>query len=289
MGPFWNSTSANYRFCKSNSTSENSLKFFFYVRYENKKTIQYLFSGLTSNSGPFKEGSSASTLEHDASLTESEQNATALVMRQPGNCKAAISSDNQLRFIPVESDYQQVQSPKSQSPLPTSSLTYSSSEVQNLEHDKQPFDDTTVHSEDNAEEADNGKLVTVEKAKCDSATCGSNDLGSGVTNKLSSPRCGSTSNEAIESSPAVASSGTDPVSESVNYNDNLPHDRTRAENHNTSQREAALVKFRLKRKDRCFEKKVSTTFVLVSLFNLIRYVAITLNKCIFRNSSLYSV
>lgn len=288
MGPFWNSTSANYRFCKSNSTSENSLKFFFYVRYENKKTIQYLFSGLTSNSGPFKEGSSASTLEHDASLTESEQNATALVMRQPGNCKAAISSDNQLRFIPVESDYQQVQSPKSQSPLPTSSLTYSSSEVQNLEHDKQPFDDTTVHSEDNAEAAGNQKLVA-EKERNDSAICGSSDLGSGLTNKHSSSRCGSTSNEAIESSPAVASSGTDPVSESVNYNDNLPHDRTRAENHNTSQREAALVKFRLKRKDRCFEKKVSTTFVLVSLFNLIRYVAITLNKCIFRNSSLYSV
>lgn len=288
MGPFWNSTSTNYLFCKSYSTPENSLKFFFYVRYENKKTIQYLFSGLTSNSGPFKEGSSASTLEHDASLTESEQNATALVMRQPGNCKAAISSDNQLRFIPVESDYQQVQSPKSQSPLPTSSLTYSSSEVQNLEHDKQPFDDTTVHSEDNAEAAGNQKLVA-EKERNDSAICGSSDLGSGLTNKHSSSRCGSTSNEAIESSPAVASSGTDPVSESVNYNDNLPHDRTRAENHNTSQREAALVKFRLKRKDRCFEKKVSTTFVLVSLFNLIRYVAITLNKCIFRNSSLYSV
>ncbi|XP_016486693.1 two-component response regulator-like APRR9 isoform X2 [Nicotiana tabacum] len=226
-----------------------------FAKYENKKTIQYLFSGLTSNSGPFKEGSSASTLEHDASLTESEQNATALVMRQPGNCKAAISSDNQLRFIPVESDYQQVQSPKSQSPLPTSSLTYSSSEVQNLEHDKQPFDDTTVHSEDNAEAAGNQKLVA-EKERNDSAICGSSDLGSGLTNKHSSSRCGSTSNEAIESSPAVASSGTDPVSESVNYNDNLPHDRTRAENHNTSQREAALVKFRLKRKDRCFEKKV---------------------------------
>nr|XP_016480806.1 PREDICTED: two-component response regulator-like APRR3 isoform X1 [Nicotiana tabacum] len=221
-----------------------------FAKYENKKTIQYLFSGLTSNSGPFKEGSSASTLEHDASLTESEQNATALVMRQPGNCKAAIS-DNQL-----ESGYQQLQSPKSQSPLPTSSLTYSTSEVQNLEHSKQPFDDTTVHSEDNAEEADNGKLVTVEKAKCDSATCGSNDLGSGVTNKLSSPRCGSTSNEAIESSSAVASPGRDPVSESVNYNGILQLDRTRGESHSTSQREAALVKFRLKRKDRCFEKKV---------------------------------
>ncbi|XP_019252141.1 PREDICTED: two-component response regulator-like APRR3 isoform X2 [Nicotiana attenuata] len=225
-----------------------------FAKYENKKTIQYLFSGLTSNSGPFKEGSSASTLEHVASLTESEHNATALVMRQPGNCKAAIS-DNQLSFIPVESGYQQVQSPKSQSPLPTSSLTYSYSEVQNLEHDKQPFDDTTVHSEDNVEEAGNLKLVA-EKERNDSAICGSSDMGSGVTNKLSSSRCGSTSNEAIESSSAVASPGRDPVSESVNYNDILQLDRTRGESHSTSQREAALVKFRLKRKDRCFEKKV---------------------------------
>lgn len=239
-----------------------------FSKYENKKTLQPLFSGLSSNSAPLKEGSSASTWQHDSSLTESQENETALVMRQPGNCKVAISG-TQVSFIPVDSGIhinasvsntqsgsQQVQSPRSQSPLPTSSLTYSTSEVLNLEHDKQPFDDTTVHSEDNVVEEVNRNLVTVEKARYDTATCESSDLGSGVKNKLSSSHCGSISDEAVESSFPVASPERAPVSESVNYNDILLHDRTRSENHTTSQREAALMKFRLKRKDRCYEKKV---------------------------------
>ncbi|KAK4344992.1 hypothetical protein RND71_035168 [Anisodus tanguticus] len=222
---------------EQNMTSNSKASAF--SKYENNKTLQPLFSGLTSNSAPLKEGSSASTWELDATLTESQENETALVMRQPGSCKSAISVSN------TQSGSQQVQSPRSQSPLATSSLTYSTSEVQNLEHDKQPFDD-------NAEEADNGKLVTVEKARYDSATCGSSDLGSDVTNKqLSSSQCRSISDEATESSFAVASPERAPVSESVNYND-----RTRSESHSTSQREAALVKFRLKRKERCFDKKV---------------------------------
>lgn len=231
----------------------------------NKKTLQPLFSGLSSNSAPLKEGSSASTWQHDASLTESQVNETALVMRQPGSCEVAISG-TQVSFIPVDrvrygndihinasvsntqSGSQQVQSRRSQSPLPTSSLTYSTtSEVQNLDHDKQPFDDTTVHSEDNAQEQeDNRNLVTVEKTGYDTTTCESSDLGSGVKNKLSSSHCGSNSDEAVESSFPVTSPERAPV-----YND-----RTRSENHSTSQREAALMKFRLKRKDRCYEKKV---------------------------------
>ncbi|XP_060203797.1 two-component response regulator-like APRR9 isoform X1 [Lycium barbarum] len=207
-----------------------------FSNYENAKTLQPLFSELTGCSAPLKEGSSASTWECDATLTESQENETALVMRQPGNCKAAISVSN------TQSDSQQVQSQ-------TSSLTYSTSEVQHLEHDKQPFDD-------NAEEADNRNLVTVEKAVCGSATCGSSDLGSGVTNKHSSSHCGSVSDEATESSFAVASPERAPASETLNYNDVLCHDRTKSESHSTSQREAALIKFRLKRKDRCFDKKV---------------------------------
>lgn len=236
-----------------------------FSKYDNKKTLQPLFSGLSSNSAPLKEGSSASTWQHDASLTESQVNETALVMRQPGSCEVAISG-TQVSFIPVDrvrygndihinasvsntqSGSQQVQSRRSQSPLPTSSLTYSTtSEVQNLDHDKQPFDDTTVHSEDNAQEQeDNRNLVTVEKTGYDTTTCESSDLGSGVKNKLSSSHCGSNSDEAVESSFPVTSPERAPV-----YND-----RTRSENHSTSQREAALMKFRLKRKDRCYEKKV---------------------------------
>lgn len=243
-----------------------------FSKYENKMTVQPLFSGLSSNSAPLKEGSSASTWQHDASLTESQENETALVMRQPGNCKVSLSG-NQVSFIPVDrvrfgsmatsdihinasvyntqSGSQQVHSPRSQSTLPTSSLTYSTSEGQNMEHYKQPFDDTTVHCEDNAEEEDNRNLVTVEKARYDTAICESSDLGSGVKNKLSSSHCGSISDEAVESSFPVVSPERAPVSESVNYND-----KTRSENHSTSQREAALMKFRLKRKDRCYEKKV---------------------------------
>ncbi|CAN4087092.1 unnamed protein product [Withania somnifera] len=238
-----------------------------FSKYENKKTLQPLFSRLTCNSAPLKEGSSASTWQDDASLTESQENETALLMRQPGNCNIAISG-TQVSFIPVDSDIhintsvsntqsgsQQVQSPRSQSPLPTSSLTYSTSGVQTLEHDKQPFDDTTVHSEDNVVE-ENRNLVTVRKARYDTATCESSDLGSGVKHKLSSFHCGSISDEAVESSFPVATPETALVSESVNCNNILLHDRTRSENHSTSQREAALMKFRLKRKDRCYEKKV---------------------------------
>ncbi|XP_055807183.1 two-component response regulator-like APRR3 isoform X2 [Solanum dulcamara] len=240
-----------------------------FSKYENKKTLQPLFPGLSSNSAPLKEGSSASTWQCDASLTESQENETALVMRQPGSCEVAILG-TQVSFIPVDrvrsvsdihinasvsntqSGSQQVQNRRSQSPLPTSSLTYSTSEVQNLDHDKQPFNDSTFHSEDNAEEEeDNRNLVTVEKARYDNGTCESSDLASGVKNKLSSSHCGSNSDEAVESSFPVASPERAPVSESVNYND-----RTRSENHSTSQREAALMKFRLKRKDRCYEKKV---------------------------------
>lgn len=243
-----------------------------FSKYENKMTVQPLFSGLSSNSAPLKKGSSASTWQHDASLTESQENETALVMRQPGNCKVALSG-TQVSFIPVDrvrsgsmaaSDIQinasvyntqssshHVQSPRSQSPLPTSSLTYSTSEGQNMEHYKQPFDDTTVHSEENVEEEDDRNLVTVEKARYDTAICESSDLGGGMKNKLSSSHCGSISDEAVESSFPVVSPERAPVSESVNYND-----RTGSENHSTSQREAALMKFRLKRKDRCYEKKV---------------------------------
>ncbi|PHU04469.1 Two-component response regulator-like PRR73 [Capsicum chinense] len=239
-----------------------------FSKYENKKTVPPLFSGWTSNSAPLKEGSSASAWQHDESLTASQENETALVMRQPGNCRVA-TSGTQVSFIPVDKDIhiiasvsntqsgsQQVQGSRSQSPLPSSSLTYSTSGVQNLEHDKQPFDDTTVQSEDNAGEADNRNLGTVEKTRYDTATCESSDTASGVKNKLSSSHCGSISDEAVESSFPVASPERAPVSESVNHNDILIHDRTRSENHNTSQREAVLMKFRLKRKDRCYEKKV---------------------------------
>lgn len=233
-----------------------------FSKYENKKTLQPLFAGLSSNSVPLKEGCSASTWQHDASLTESQENETTLVMGQPGNCKVAIS-DTQVRLRSMaasdvhikasvsntQSGCQQVQTPRSQSPLPSSSLTYSTaSEVQDLEHDKQPCDDTTVHSEDNAEE-DNRNFLTIEKAR--TATCESSDFGSHMKNKFSSSHYGSISDEAVESSFLYASPERTPVSESVNYNE-----RTTSENHSTSQREAALMKFRLKRKDRCFEKKV---------------------------------
>ncbi|CAN4125226.1 unnamed protein product [Withania somnifera] len=239
-----------------------------FSKYGNKKTLQPLFCGLTCNSAPLKEGSGSSTWQHDASLTDSQENETALVMRQPGNCKVAIS-DTQVSFIPVERDIhinasvcntqsgsQQVQSPRSQSPLPTSSLTYSTSEVQNLDHDKQAFNDTTVHSEDNVVEEDNSNLVAVEKTRYDAATYESSDLESGIKNKLSSSHCGSISDEPVERSFPVAAPERGPVSESVNCNDILLHDRTRSVNHSSSQREAALMKFRLKRKDRCYEKKV---------------------------------
>ncbi|XP_021280348.1 two-component response regulator-like APRR3 isoform X6 [Herrania umbratica] len=106
------------------------------------------------------------------------------------------------------------------------------------------------------------KQEPVGEPRCGSSIAnqsGCSSLSNGVVNHENSNAQGgvSTRSDASASATFVAAVDNGTITESFNDSNFFNHDGLKGmDTHRSSQREAALTKFRLKRKDRCFEKKV---------------------------------
>lgn len=138
-----------------------------------------------------------------------------------------------------------------QSPFPSSASVQSYLETLNSEQGYHFSDEISKSSFNQAMQEDN-YLEQVEEH-------GHGSAATGQTN--SSSLC----NGAVGNSKRVAYEGRDEIatgSESWNESSLPIHDGSRGMDAlHSSQREAALTKFRLKRKDRCYEKKVLIVFI----------------------------
>ncbi|KAA8516226.1 hypothetical protein F0562_019405 [Nyssa sinensis] len=222
---------------------------------------------------------------HRAASSNSQENMTTLSVGQSGQAEAAFPT--QLGFIPglgvrldslcagygqlyrptfyTQLGYPPVWSPKSaalqeQSPCPMSYSLHSSSEILNSDQGYHMFNETTNHSAGQTVLEEDNDLESEEVARHGSPAAGlsaSGSLSHGVSSKLNSSVCGSIANTTNgHATPAAAVAGA-AVSESVSDNHLFIHDNMRGmDSHCFTQREAALIKFRLKRKERCYEKKV---------------------------------
>ncbi|KAK3194517.1 hypothetical protein Dsin_025827 [Dipteronia sinensis] len=155
-------------------------------------------------------------------------------------------------------------SPKSpcqreQSPFPTCTSAHTNPDIYGLEQGYQRGDGTTSNSIDQAvcEQKDVELLEEMRQGSpaAGQSACSSlcNGLGNNDNNCTDGGLC-SRIDETATLTQAI-NKGTAP--ESMDEGTLFSHDRFRGtDSHRSSQREAALTKFRLKRKDRCFEKKV---------------------------------
>lgn len=146
-----------------------------------------------------------------------------------------------------------------QSSFPVKTSNHSNPEIHHSEQDCLLSDKTTYKSIDQTVHEQN-KLERMEESRPGSPATGQSacsSLGNAVGNNIGSGAYGSncTSNDG-DATLAVASEITT-ASESLNGSGRYIHEGLGvADSLRSSQREAALTKFRLKRKDRCFEKKV---------------------------------
>uniref|UniRef100_A0A5B7AU83 Putative two-component response regulator-like APRR9 isoform X2 n=1 Tax=Davidia involucrata TaxID=16924 RepID=A0A5B7AU83_DAVIN len=236
-------------------------------------------------SGQLPENSILTSRWHGAASSNSQENMTTLFVGQSGQAEAAFPT--QLGFIPdpgvrfdslcagygqvfrpmfyTESGFPPVWSPKSvgqwePSPFPNSCSLHSSSEILNSDQGYHMFNETTNHSAgQNVLEEDND-LESEEVERHGSPATGlsaSGSLGHGVASNLNSSVCGSIGNTSDGHATPAAAVARAAVSESASDNHLFIHDNMRGmDSHCFTQREAALIKFRLKRKERCYEKKV---------------------------------
>ncbi|KAL6290591.1 hypothetical protein ACE6H2_008101 [Prunus campanulata] len=238
--------------------------------YNNSKTLQSLFPTFPS------------TKSEVASKSHDSQEMSTLVSRQTKQADISLP-DPQLGMIGVrsdnicagydhsfpslfvrQSDLTPTWSTKSvchgaQSSFPVNTSNHSNPEIHHSKQDCHLSDKTTYKSIDQTVHEQN-KLERMEESRPGSPATGQSacsSLGNAVGNNIGSGAYGSncTSNDG-DATLAVASEIT-AASESLNGSGRYVHEGLGvADSLRSSQREAALTKFRLKRKDRCFEKKV---------------------------------
>ncbi|KAL5859438.1 hypothetical protein ACOSQ3_000746 [Xanthoceras sorbifolium] len=265
-----------------------------FSRYENCKTSPTPFSKFTdSKDGSSKscellfnqlyENATGNIQPSGATSSNIRKNLTSPVICQSGQAEVTFPSP-QLGFSPVSgvrfdnihSEYTQVfppifytesglppaWSPKSpcqqeQSPFPTCTSVHSNPDIRGLEHGYQQGDGTTNNSMDQAvcEQKDVEPLEEMRQGSPAAGQSACSSLCDGLGNNDNSVTNGGRINDNATFTEAV-SKGTAP--ESMSEATFFIHDRFRGTDsyHRARQREAALTKFRLKRKDRCFEKKV---------------------------------
>ncbi|KAK9280571.1 hypothetical protein L1049_014264 [Liquidambar formosana] len=221
-----------------------------------------------------------------AALSNSQENMTTLVIGQSGQVEAAFPSAP-LGLIPVpavrldslcagyrhvfpplyytKSGLPRVWSPKStsqqeQSPVPMSSSHQSNPEIHESQQSYCPFGvttdnstDQTVHEQENnlecCEDLRHGSPATSQSGR--SSLC--NDVVNHLNSSAHTSICNRSDGNATSPAPVVRVT----AAESVNGEGHFIQDGFKGIDSNRSiQREAALMKFRLKRKDRCYEKKV---------------------------------
>uniref|UniRef100_A0A2P2M1Y2 Uncharacterized protein MANES_01G239500 n=1 Tax=Rhizophora mucronata TaxID=61149 RepID=A0A2P2M1Y2_RHIMU len=164
----------------------------------------------------------------------------------------------------TESDLTAAWSPKpageqEQSPFPTNTSCHSNQEIHNLQHKHNQSDETNNNSGDQnehhqnnvkpAEELRHGSPAADQSASSSLCNGGANQNSSSVPGSLCSRNDVNTTFSTTAEKPAAL--------ESLNNDDLFIHNGFKGmDSYRASQREAALTKFRLKRKDRCYEKKV---------------------------------
>ncbi|KAJ4831530.1 hypothetical protein Tsubulata_048224 [Turnera subulata] len=222
---------------------------------------------------------------HDASLANNHESTTALVIGQTGKPELAYPSP-QIGLVQVpgvnldnissgyghgfpsvyyaQPSMPSAWSPKlanqrEQSPFQSSTSQYSNSEVNNSEQNHRRSDETTNHSAEQSAQRQNN-VEAVEELKSGSPAAGqstSSSLCNSVANPNHSSAYGSLCSRSDGNDNSAVTAEKSLAPESSSDGGFLIHDRFRGmDSLRSSQREAALTKFRLKRKDRCYEKKV---------------------------------
>ncbi|XP_058190403.1 two-component response regulator-like PRR95 isoform X1 [Rhododendron vialii] len=214
---------------------------------------------------------------HGAVSDSQENNMSSLFSGQSGHSETAFVG-HQLGHVPVpgvkfdsffsgygqifppimytQSDFPPLWNAKDQceqSPFLMSSSAHSSSEIHNSDQCNIPYEKTTNHSTGNTvrEEDNNFESVLRDGSatpglSCISTLCDCSD-GNKLESGASENKCDGCDGDAIQPASFVRTR----VSEIV-----IDTGLGRKDSHCPSQREAALLKFRLKRKDRCYDKKV---------------------------------
>ncbi|XP_030953288.1 two-component response regulator-like APRR9 isoform X2 [Quercus lobata] len=222
--------------------------------------------------------------QHDATLSNSQENITSLLIGQSGQAELQFPS-HQLGMIPVpgvrydkicagyghlfpsmlhtQPGLPPVWSPKStcqqdQSPLISSTSAQSNPEIHSSEihsseqgyHRSNETVNNSIHQADQAEHEEND-LEPVEENRLGSSAAGqttTSSLCNGAVDHINGVAYGNGSTRRDENATAP---------ESLSESGHFIYDGSRGlDSSRSSQREAALTKFRLKRKDRCYEKKV---------------------------------
>ncbi|KAJ9171583.1 hypothetical protein P3X46_014933 [Hevea brasiliensis] len=220
--------------------------------------------------------------KHGANLNDSQEIKTTLVIGQSGQAELAYSIPQQL--IPIrgvrrdnlctgyghvippvyhrQSGISPAWSPKlasqrEQSPFSTS--IHSNPEIHDSEQNHRQSDETTINSVDQNTHQQNN-MEPVEELRHGSPAAGqstSSSMCNSIADHNNSSAYGSLCSRNDGNAILVVGSEKARVPESLNDGGLFLHDRFRGmDSHRASQREAALTKFRLKRKDRCYEKKV---------------------------------
>ena len=223
--------------------------------------------------------------QHDATLSNSQENITSLLVGQSGQAELQFPS-HQLGMIPApgvrydnicagyghlfppmlhtQPGLPPVWSPKStwqqdQSPLISSTSVQSNPEIHSPEQGYHHSNETTnnsIHQADQDEHEEND-LEPVEEHRHGSSAAGqttTSSLCNGAVDHINGVAYGNSSTRRDENATAP---------ESLSEGGHFIHDGSRGlDSSRSSQREAALTKFRLKRKDRCYEKKVLISFYI---------------------------
>ncbi|KAK6260485.1 hypothetical protein SCA6_014959 [Theobroma cacao] len=262
--------------------------------YNNSKSLQPIFPTLAGNRAALKEGDSESG-QHLESTNGTSQPHVVLVSDSWENLPNPVTGQSELTcpsaqpgLIPVPGVrlddmyagcknvfphiyYAQSGLPPAWSPKPAGQREYSSFPVSTSVHSNPDVHDSEqgYHRSDEATNCsidqtvqEQNKQDPVGEPRCsstiaDQSACSS--LSNGVVNHENSSAQGgvSTRSDASASATFVAAVDNGTITESFNDSNFFNHDGLKGmDTHRSSQREAALTKFRLKRKDRCFEKKV---------------------------------
>lgn len=219
---------------------------------------------------------------HGGNLNSSQEIMTTLVIGQSGKAELAYSNPQQLIPIPgarlgeLCTGYGHMNPPvyyrqnglppawntklasqREESPFSTS--IHSNPEILDFEQNNRQSDETTINSVDqNTHHQNTTELV--EELRHGSPAAGhstSSSMCNSIADHNNSSAYGSFCSRNDGNATVVVASEKAMFPESLNDGGHSLHDRFRGmDSHRSSQREAALIKFRLKRKDRCYEKKV---------------------------------
>ncbi|KAA3475176.1 two-component response regulator-like APRR3 isoform X1 [Gossypium australe] len=217
-------------------------------RYNNRKSLQPIFLTLDGNR---KDGNSSPRQDLERMRMDDVH---------------AGCNDVSPHFYHAKSSLPPACSPKQvgkqeYSPLPVSTSVHSDPDVDDSEQRYRWCDEATNSSNDQTLQGQN-KQEPIEELRCsslidDQSAC--SRLCNDVENHEKSCTHGAVPSWSNASSVVTlaAAIGKGTTMETFNNSNCFIHDGLKGmDTHRSSQREAALMKFRLKRKDRCFEKKV---------------------------------